>query len=108
MANLVDNAVKYSRVGSEVRVAAWRAGREVGVRVEDHGVGIAAPDLPRVFDRFYRVDLTRGRGRDGSGLGLAICAEIVRAHGGRVWADSEEGRGSRFFAAFPVRDSSSS
>jgi two-component system, OmpR family, sensor kinase len=102
LANLVDNAIKYSRPGGEVRVGTWRRLSEVGVTVSDDGPGIPAEALPHVFDRFYRVDQARGRTVGGSGLGLAICLEIARAHGGRLWIDSEEGRGSTFLLAFPA------
>jgi signal transduction histidine kinase len=100
VANLVENAVKYSHAGGEVRVAIWHVSDEVGVSVADGGVGIPADALPQVFDRFYRAERARVRG--GSGLGLAICREIVAAHGGRMWAESETGRGSRFSLALPL------
>ncbi|MFL5884166.1 MAG: sensor histidine kinase [Thermoleophilaceae bacterium] len=100
--NLVDNAVKHSRPGGTVRVAAWRENGEAGVRVSDEGAGIPADVLPQVFDRFYRVDSARVRDTGGSGLGLAICREIATAHGGRVWAVSEEGCGSTFALVLPA------
>jgi heavy metal sensor kinase len=102
VANLVDNAVKYSPDGGEVRAEAWRANGEVGLTVSDGGAGIPQSELGHVFDRFYRVDSSRVRATGGSGLGLAICREIVAAHGGRIWAESEEGRGSRFTLALPA------
>jgi signal transduction histidine kinase len=102
IANLVDNGVKYSRPGGEVRIAVWRDDGEAGVSVADAGLGISADALPHVFDRFYRVNSAGVRVRGGSGLGLAICREIALAHGGRVWAESEEGRGSRFSLALPA------
>jgi signal transduction histidine kinase len=102
VANFVDNAVKYSRPGDAVRVDTWTEDGEAGVRVRDDGVGIPADALPHVFDRFYRVDSARVRESGGSGLGLAICQEIAAAHGGRVWAESEEGRGSSFSLALPA------
>jgi two-component system, OmpR family, sensor kinase len=101
-ANLVDNAIKHSRRGGEVRAEAWRANGEAGLRVSDDGTGIPAEALPHVFDRFYRADGARGSTNGGSGLGLAICREIVVAHGGRIWVESEEGRGSRFSVALPA------
>jgi two-component system OmpR family sensor kinase len=103
-ANLVDNALKYSPPGSEVHVEAWREAGEAGVHVRDEGIGIPADALPHVFDRFYRVDSARTRENGGSGLGLAICREIAVAHGGHVWAESEEGRGSRFSLALPTSE----
>ena len=68
----------------------------------DNGPGMPAAARVHVFDRFYRVDHARGRGAGGSGLGLAICREVATAHGGRVWVDSEEGKGSEFSLALPL------
>jgi heavy metal sensor kinase len=101
LVNFIENAIKYSRPGGEVGVTAWQRRDEVGVTVTDDGPGIPAEDRPHVFDRFYRVDGARGRDVGGSGLGLAICREIADSHGGRVWVDSEEGRGSAFSLALP-------
>jgi two-component system, OmpR family, sensor kinase len=98
--NLVDNARKYG--GGDVRVEVWERDGEAGVTVSDDGIGIRADALPHVFDRFYRADDARVRERGGSGLGLAICREIVQAHGGRIWAQSETGRGSSFSFALPL------
>lgn len=92
-ANLVDNAVKYTEPGGAVRVAVWGEAAEGGLSVRDTGPGIAADELPRVFDRFFRVDAARSRAQGGSGLGLAICKEIVQAHAGRIWAESRTGIG---------------
>ncbi len=80
----------------------WRDGAEAGLTVTDTGRGIPAEEIDRIFRRFYRVDAARTRAVGGSGLGLAISQEIVRAHGGRIWADSEPGRGSRFSFALPA------
>ncbi|MFN2617858.1 MAG: sensor histidine kinase [Thermoleophilaceae bacterium] len=102
LSNLVENAIKYSPAGTEVRVAIWHDGAEAGVTVTDQGMGIPAADLSHVFERFYRVDSSRRRGDGGSGLGLAICRTIVDAHGGRIWAASQEGRGSEFSFALPA------
>ncbi|HEX3317351.1 MAG TPA: ATP-binding protein [Solirubrobacteraceae bacterium] len=100
--NLVDNAVKYSHDGGGVRIATWRHDGEVGLSVSDDGVGLPPDALAQVFDRFYRVDQARVREEGGSGLGLAICREIAVAHGGRVWAESDPGRGARFSLALPA------
>src|SRR3989442_5325245 len=105
VANLVDNAVKYTEPGGKVRVEAWRNRREAGVTVTDTRPGIPREVLPRVFDRFFRGDGARSMSNEGSGLGLAICQEIVRAHGGRVWAESEPGLGSSFSLALPLHAS---
>jgi heavy metal sensor kinase len=99
--NFIENAIKYAPVGGSVRARAWTLDDEVGVTVEDDGPGIPADARPHIFDRFYRVDRSRGREGGGSGLGLAICKEIAAAHGGRVWVESEEGKGSAFSLALP-------
>jgi two-component system phosphate regulon sensor histidine kinase PhoR len=94
--NLVDNAIKYSERDREIRVEAERAGPEVMVRVRDQGSGIAPEHLPRLFERFYRVDSGRSRQFGGTGLGLAIVKHIAQAHHGKVTAASTPGKGSVF------------
>jgi heavy metal sensor kinase len=101
LTNFIENAIKYALPDGRVRVTAWCRGEEVGVTVTDDGPGIPPESRLHVFDRFYRVDSARGREGGGSGLGLAICHEIAGAHGGRVWVESEEGRGSAFSLALP-------
>jgi two-component system, OmpR family, phosphate regulon sensor histidine kinase PhoR len=93
--NLVDNAVKYTPEGGRVTVEA-RAGRDgqVEVSVTDTGVGIPPLDLPRITERFYRVDKARSRELGGTGLGLAIVKHLVFAHGGQLRIESEPGRGT--------------
>lgn len=105
VANLVDNAMKFSGPGATVQILAWRNGTEAGLSVADTGAGIPAEALPRVFDRFYRVDPSRSRAQGGSGLGLAICREIVEAHGGRIHATSAPGAGSTFTLSMAARTS---
>jgi two-component system, OmpR family, phosphate regulon sensor histidine kinase PhoR len=100
--NLLHNAVKFSPPGSVVAVRVTPAESEVVVAVEDHGPGIPASDLPRIFERFYKVDRARTRGTGGTGLGLSIARHVVEAHGGRIWAESVEGAGSTFSFAIPV------
>jgi two-component system phosphate regulon sensor histidine kinase PhoR len=100
--NLVENAVKYSDSGSEVSAAAMTEGSEIVLRVSDRGVGIAAEHLPRLFERFYRVDKGRSRKQGGTGLGLAIVKHVAIAHGGRVDVSSAPGRGSVFRLRLPV------
>jgi two-component system OmpR family sensor kinase len=101
LTNLIENAIKFSPPGGEVRVSAWRRRWEVGVTVTDSGPGIPADAREQVFDRFFRADESRARTVGGSGLGLSISREIAHAHGGRLWVDSEEGRGSAFSLALP-------
>jgi len=105
LVNLIHNAVKFTRPGGEVVLLAdivpEGGAAESGVRfgVKDSGVGIPADDLPRVFERFYRVD--KSRTGSGTGLGLSIARHIVEAHGGKIWVESEEGKGSAFFFTIP-------
>jgi signal transduction histidine kinase len=100
--NLLDNAVRLSPSPGKVSVRASRRGRTVEVAVEDTGPGIPPEHLPRLFERFYRVDTARSRDEGGTGIGLAIARSVVEAHGGRIWADSEPGRGSTFTFELPV------
>ncbi len=99
--NLIDNAVKYSGEGRRVEVRAEVEGDQLSISVIDQGVGIAAEHLPRLFERFYRVDKARSRQVGGTGLGLAIVKHIVNAHRGRVEVASEPGRGSVFTITLP-------
>ena len=99
--NLLDNAVKYSDSGSTVSVAVRREGNWVELSVADHGPGIPARDLERIFERFYRVDRARSRETGGTGLGLAIVRHVATNHGGVVTVESREGEGSRFTLRIP-------
>jgi two-component system phosphate regulon sensor histidine kinase PhoR len=103
LVNLVHNAVKFSPDGGEVRVWTSREGGDVVVSVIDHGIGISSADQARIFERFYKADRARVRG-GGTGLGLSIARHVVEGHGGRIWVESEEGRGSTFSFAIPVDD----
>src|SRR5437764_17030 len=100
--NLVDNAVRFTPPGGEIRVTARPDGARVQVRVTDTGVGISPEHLPRVFERFYRVDPARSRDDGGTGIGLAIARSIVEAHGGRIVAKSDPGHGSAFTFDLPA------
>ena len=101
LSNLIDNAVKYSDVGSSVTVTAADRNGSVEISVVDHGIGIPARDLDRVFERFYRVDQARSRMTGGTGLGLAIVRHVATNHGGEVVVHSEEGVGSTFTLRIP-------
>jgi two-component system sensor histidine kinase VicK len=102
--NIISNAVKYNRPEGSVSVTAESDGKTVTVTVSDTGLGIPAEDLPRIFERFYRVDKARSRKRGGTGLGLAIAKEIVETHGGEIVFDSVYGQGSTVYLRFPVLD----
>jgi len=101
VSNLIDNAVKFSDPGKSVRVKAEPTEKEIVISVSDSGPGIPKEHLPRIFERFYRVDKGRSRKMGGTGLGLAIVKHIVRAHKGRVWVESVPGQGSKFFIHLP-------
>ncbi len=107
MDNLLGNAIKYSPMGKSIRVELHRRTAEVEVRVVDQGIGIALQHLPRVFDKFYRVEGGHSRRTPGSGLGLYICRNIIEAHGGRIWAESTLGQGSTFAFVLPHSQGSS-
>lgn len=100
--NLIENSLKYGREGKRIRVGARREGGEVVFVVQDFGAGIASEHLDRIFERFYRVDKARSRESGGTGLGLAIVKHIVQSHGGRVWVESELGKGAGFHFTLPV------
>ena len=103
LANLLDNAVKYSESGKTVFIAAERTNGDLTVSVRDEGCGIAPEHLPRLFERFYRVDKARSRAMGGTGLGLAIVKHIVHVHRGRVEVESAPGKGSTFRIVLPAR-----
>jgi two-component system phosphate regulon sensor histidine kinase PhoR len=99
LVNLIHNAVKFTHAGGEVVLGAETGIGEVRFAVRDTGIGIPAEDVPRIFERFYRVD--KSRTGSGTGLGLSIAKHIVEAHGGRIWAESIEGMGSTFYFTIP-------
>jgi two-component system phosphate regulon sensor histidine kinase PhoR len=94
--NLVDNAIKYSPMGGDVRISAVQKDKEVAITVQDNGCGIAPEHLPRIFERFYVIDKGRSRKLGGTGLGLAIVKHIAQVHGGYVTVESSLGKGSTF------------
>jgi len=102
LVNLIDNAIKYSDPGSQIHIRARQADDEIRISVQDHGCGIEDKYLPRLFERFYRVDKARSRKLGGTGLGLAIVKHIAQAHRGRVTAQSSPGKGSTFTIHLPV------
>ena len=107
--NLLDNAIKFSPQGGDVRLRAWVEGGELRIAVVDQGIGIPSGELERVFERFYQVDGGSARRFGGMGIGLALCREIVEMHGGRIWAESEgAGKGSAFHIALPLEGSAAS
>jgi two-component system, OmpR family, phosphate regulon sensor histidine kinase PhoR len=104
VANLLDNAIRYTDPGGEVRVAVERGGDGAGLTVSDTGTGIPTRDLPRVFERFYRVDRARSRDTGGTGLGLSIARHVTEQHGGRIEVHSELSRGSIFRVRLPLAE----
>lgn len=101
--NLVGNALHYTPAGGKVQVRVCREKSEIHISVVDTGIGISPQHLPFIFNRFYRADPSRTRASGGSGIGLTIAQALVKAHGGRIWAESEgEGRGSIFHFTLPV------
>jgi signal transduction histidine kinase len=100
--NLLENALTHTPPGGEIAIVGHVEGQWVEVSVRDTGSGIAAEDLPYVFERFYRADKSRSRATGGAGLGLAIARQLVEAHGGRIWVESTEREGSTFTFALPT------
>lgn len=99
--NLIDNAIKYSQVGGKITVSAETGDGEIVVHLSDTGIGIPSDSIPRVFERFYRVDRGRSRQMGGTGLGLSIAKHVLRQHGGRIWVDSVLGEGATFHITLP-------
>jgi two-component system phosphate regulon sensor histidine kinase PhoR len=102
LVNLLDNAIKYNRPGGEVGLRLARQGSQALIEVTDTGIGIPPEALPRIFERFYRVDKGRAREEGGTGLGLAIVKHLAQSHGGRVEVESRAGRGTTFRVLLPV------
>lgn len=100
--NLMENAVKYTQAGGQIKVSLQRQGRDARLTVADNGPGIPKENLPHVFDRFYRVDKARSREKGGTGLGLSIVHQLVLLHGGTIRVESEEGKGASFIVELPL------
>lgn len=99
--NIMNNAIKYSPDGGTITGKMEKKNNTVIISITDEGMGIPKADLHKIFSRFYRVDRARSRAMGGSGLGLAISKEVVEQHGGNIWADSKEGKGTTFYLALP-------
>jgi len=100
--NIVNNAIKYSKQGTRIAIQARRVESELLISIADQGIGIPAGDLPDVFTRMYRIEQRQTQEIGGAGLGLAICKGLVEKHGGRIWVESEVGRGSTFYFTLPL------
>lgn len=99
--NILNNAIKYSPDGGKITVTMKTTDDQMILSISDQGLGIPKEDLPKIFDRFYRVDKARSRAQGGTGLGLAIAKEIIKQHNGFIWAKSEYGKGSTFTIVLP-------
>ena len=99
--NILNNAIKYSPDGGKITVSMQTTDDQMILSISDQGLGIPKQDLPKIFDRFYRVDRARSRAQGGTGLGLAIAKEIIKQHNGFIWAKSEYGKGSTFTIVLP-------
>jgi len=108
LTNLLSNAIKFSPAGGEVVLGVRPYNQEVIVWVRDHGIGIPQETLPKIFDRFFRVENGMTRIISGTGLGLALVKEVVSAHKGRVWVESTLGQGSTFFFTLPIAQTAES
>jgi two-component system, OmpR family, sensor histidine kinase VicK len=101
LTNLLSNAIKFSSLGGQVYLTASVQGQDVLFEVRDQGRGIPQDKLMKIFERFQQVDVSDARQKGGTGLGLAICQQIIERHGGKIWAESEEGKGSCFYFTLP-------
>ncbi len=107
--NLLDNAIKYTPERGKIMISVIEKDqKEIRFSIEDNGIGIPKEDLPRIFERFYRVDKGRSQELGGTGLGLSIVKHLVQAHGGRVWVESQLGKGSTFYFTLPKQSGTSS
>jgi len=102
LSNLLGNALKFSDDGGDIEVGAIRSGNEVKAWVKDTGIGISSDEIGQIFEKYRQASSGRNSGHKGTGLGLVICKKIVEAHDGRIWAESQDGRGATFFFSLPV------
>jgi len=102
MENLLSNAIKFSPEGGKITVSVEEARGELKISVADTGMGIAKKDLPHVFEKFYRTDAASSQAIGGVGLGLSITKHIIESHGGKIWVESETGKGSTFSFTLPT------
>lgn len=100
--NIISNAIKYSPDGGEIRFGVTQSDDQIQVMISDEGMGIPKANVKRIFERFYRADRARSRALGGTGLGLAIAREMIMAHGGEIWAESEEGKGTTIYFTLPI------
>ena len=108
LSNLLNNALKFSDDGGDIEVGAGRgSGNEINVWVKDAGIGIDSDEIGQIFEKYHQVSSGRNSWHKGTGLGLVICKKIVEAHGGRIWAESQKGKGAAFFFSLPVNSLSS-
>ncbi|PWA06629.1 cell wall metabolism sensor histidine kinase WalK [Pueribacillus theae] len=104
--NIISNAMKYSPEGGTITCRCWIQSKKLRVSISDEGVGIPKANISRIFERFYRVDRARTRQLGGTGLGLAIAKDMIHAHGGDIWAESEWGKGTTIYFTLPFRNAS--
>jgi signal transduction histidine kinase len=100
--NLMNNAIAHTGEGGSVKVSAMKNIDHLVICVDDSGEGIPSAELSNIFERFYRVDKSRSRATGGTGLGLTIARQLVEAHGGKIWVESEVGKGSKFYFTIPL------
>jgi signal transduction histidine kinase len=100
--NLISNAVKYSPVGSTIKVGCEQVAGHVQISVADKGLGISKDDMKRLFERYYRARGNENKHIAGFGIGLYLCSEIIKGHNGRIWAESQPGKGSTFYFTLPL------
>jgi signal transduction histidine kinase len=102
ISNLLSNAIKYSPAGRNIEIQCEAKGDQVLVSVKDEGIGVKPQDKERLFDRYYRVTNTNTTHISGFGIGLYLCAEIINYHSGKIWVESEDGKGSTFYFSLPI------